>query len=351
MTFKRILGFFIFPISICVLGGYIYYSEGWNNIKAAFLTLNYKLFSIVVLINLAIMFLDWVRVALMRRRFQKNVAFKYTVHAICMSNFFGGIMPPTLSIGTFASIVCFRKQGMDVGDSTTMVFANSIAGQIASIIMNIVIIGVGWNYLRIHLTPILWILFAISFLYTIFNICIVLIVPKFDRQILIIASFVIKFLSFIHLVKNKEIKLEKTRHQILILKENMSKLHLIFKKKDWLGTISCTVLQNVLGYIKPCLLCVAIGVSFNVPYHIYISANVVANTIISMVNFMPSSIGITELVSYFILKPIVSDGNINFILLFTRIVSLICLCIQGIALLIPIKKLDDTTNIREEMIP
>ena len=326
------------PVSLAMLWFYIYYTEGWERIVQVFKNLDYRYVVLLMLYPIVYHSLNAVCVAYMRRPYQRGVPFLYTLHTTFIANFWGSITPATMQIGMISQIAAERTQGLNVGNSTAIHFANSLPQTVALLLKKIVMFFIAFNYLRQHLNFFFWIFFLADCLMSIVNVCVYFILPRFDKIITKILDVIIKVGAKLHIVKKPVELTEKSQRQVLLLKSNMKSLK--YTSKDWIVTILICLLIQVLDCCSLYLSINALHIKLIYPYLLTVAIQTVGAGIMSFLSFIPipGQFGIMETISYVISKPLLGAENINFSIILGRLTTYYFpLLVYAIATAIPVR--------------
>lgn len=335
---RDIFKYLTVPVSLAMLWFYIYYTEGWDRIRQVFANLNYHYVALMMLYPLVVTFLNAMCVAYMRRPYQKGVPFYYTLHTTLTASFWGAITPANMQIGMITQIAAERTQGLSVGNSTAIHFAHSLPQTIALLLKKIIMFFIAFNYLRQHLNLLFWVFFLADCLMSVFNVCIYFFVPRFDKLITAIVSFIMDMLGKLHVIKNVAEKKEKARGQIMLLKSNMKSLK--YTTKDWVITTLICMIVQLIGCCSLYFRINALHISLAYPYWLTVAIQTVGSGIISFLSCIPipGQFGISETISYVIDKPLLGVENINFSIILGRITGYYFpLLVYAIATAIPVR--------------
>lgn len=324
------------PISLVYMALYMYFTEGYGNIKQVFISLNYGFFIVSLLVMTINMFMDVVAQSFMRHKYQKGVPFLYNMHVSLICTYWSSITPPYLSTSMVVQIGFMNDSGLSPGDGTAVMFAQCVANTYTSMVINLILILMSLKYLVGNMNILMWLLFVASFSIQIFTTMLYLFVPKYDKQLLGIISFFIHIGACLQIIKDENRSHEKVDTELKKLKYNVSNFK--YTKKDWMIYVIISVIKSIASYSLGWFIAMTIGVNFNFPYYIYLAAGSVASYISGLINFIPGGFGIGEALTYMAHAPIVGNANINYMILFGRIISYYYPFILGvIASLIPVK--------------
>lgn len=334
---RDIFKYLTVPISLAMLWFYIYYTEGWVRITEVFKNLDYRYVVLMMIEPLLCTALTSASIAYMRRPYQRGVPFLYTLHTSWIAAFWGGITPASTQIGLIAQVAAERKQGLSVGNSTAIHFANSLPQNVALLIKKIVMFFIAFDYLKKNLNFLFWIFFIADCCMGIMNVFIYFFVPRCDKLITIIIDFVISVLGKLHIVKKPDEKKEKANGEILLLKSNIKNLK--YSLWDWgVATFFC-ILAQAIGLCSLYLSTHALHIKLLYPYWLTVAVQTVGEGIMSFLSIIPipGNFGTQDTINYIICKPLVGVENINFSIILGRITGYYFpMLVYAIATAIPI---------------
>lgn len=332
---NKLFKWLIIPVTITALSLYIYFAEGWENIKYVFMNLNYNYFFIALGVMTMSLLFKQLSFAFMRNHYQKKVPFHCTIHTTLVGDFWEYLTPTTFVMSSIIQINTMNKQGLPPSKGTAVVFARQCCSNIAFILFSIAMVTIKREYFVEHFTPLLWSIFGLGILLCGGMISLYLLAPRQDKGIIKIVSGVINLLHRIHLVsdKRKEHLLEKTRVQVANLKENM--INLDYSPLEWAACIFIIVCQYCCLYSVHFFSAQALGVPLEYSLFTLVAVLSVMEMVTSVVP-IPGGVGINDLMFHTMVMPIAGETYINFMLLFYRLITYYFPLILG-AFMLPIK--------------
>lgn len=190
------------------------------------------------------------------RRVNKDFKYRESVQLTLRTQFFNAVTPFSTG-GQPYQIYYLKQSGIDYASSTGIVVENFIVYQIALVILGLISLFMNQIFSIFHKVPLLSKLIAIGFIMNTLVIVVMFILAFTTKLNKFLISLAIKFLTRLHIVKNKDKKIKEWE-------ENIDRFHksavsLLEDKKVFISNILYNFLALCCIYLVPLFVLYSMG--------------------------------------------------------------------------------------------
>lgn len=286
----------------------------------------------------------WV-LSLFGKRYKKDFTFRQGVENGLVGSFFSGITPSATG-GQFAQAYIFKKQGVKLSDAASLLWADFIVYQTTMMAYVSVLFLLRYRHYMEIIGP-LFLMILIGFIINIGVIGVLWTMALFPRMYQKFSSLAVRFLSKLHIVKDKEKTLSSWSHQLHSFTKEIQTLK--HEKALICKTVLINIFRMTLLYSLPFVIARAIGVPLSISQLLDVIA---LSSFVSMANAfipIPGASGGTEAVFVLLFASVLGKTNASSIMILWRASTYHLVMLIGAAVFIWCKHHYSKQNSNEEL--
>lgn len=255
----------------------------------------------------------WV-LSLFGKRYKKDFTFRQGVENGLVGSFFSGITPSATG-GQFAQAYIFKKQGVKLSDSASLLWADFIVYQSTMMVYVTLLFVLRYSHYMKLIGP-LFLMILVGYIINIGVIGVLWTMALFPRIYQKVSSFAVRLLSKIHVVKDKEKTLVSWSHKLQTFTKEIQTLK--NDKKLIISTVCINILRLTLLYSLPFVIARACGIP--IPWSSLIDV-IALSSFVSMANAfipIPGASGGTEAVFVLLFTALMNSAQASSIMILWR---------------------------------